>query len=280
MTLGDNEPVKIMGVLNLSENSFFTGSVKKGMNAVSTAEKMVRDGADCVDVGARSTAPYKKYDIPEETEKKLLVKTIRSLGRNIAVPISVDTTRYQPAKAAFEEGATILNDVYGFTQKDSSKLADLVSSKEASLLTCAHETTAKKSNDVMGRIISCIQRTLSFASVHGIDEKKIVVDPGIGFFKDPTISNLDWNSRAVSELARLRILALPVAVGISRKKFIGQILGKESPRDRLYGSLGATAVAVINGAHLIRTHDVLETSEVTKVVSYLREKRFNPPRIK
>jgi dihydropteroate synthase len=278
MPLGDNEAVRIMGVLNLSEDSFFTGSVRKGRSAVSSALKMVQDGADCIDVGARSTAPYKKYDIPEETEKKLLVKTIRSLGHKIDVPISVDTTRYQPAKAALEAGAAILNDVYGFTQKDSSKLADLVSSKGASLLTCAHETTPGKSKDVLGRIISCLQKTVRFARLHGIDEKNIAVDPGIGFFKDPRISNLDWNSKAISELQKLRTIRLPVAIGVSRKRFIGRILGKESPEDRLYGSLGATAVAIINGAHIVRTHDVLETSEVTKVVSYLREKRFNPTR--
>ena len=275
--MGDKMPVRIMGVINLTGDSFYSGSFSKTDKEIqSAATAMIRDGADLLDVGARSTAPYKKYDVSEESEKKLLIRALKILRRHFNLPISVDTTRFEPAKAAFEEGATILNDVYGFVQNDSSKLARLVASKDASLLSAAHEASQGSLQDPVGRVLSCLEKTLRFAELHGIDKKKITLDPGIGFFSDMKISNLEWNSAVISELRKIRVLGRPIGVGVSRKRFIGTMLGKDSPSDRLYGTLGATAVAVSNGAHLVRTHDVLPTVELVKVISALREKRFNP----
>lgn len=279
LQLGDEMPVRIMGVINLTKDSFYSESYCKTDKEIkSTATAMVRDGADLIDLGARSTAPYKKQDVSVESEKRQLVRALRVLQRCIDVPISVDTTRYEPAKAAFEEGATILNDVYGFTQKESSRLAELVASKDASLLSAAHEASQGHTHNPIARVLSSLEKSLKFAQSHCIDKKRITLDPGIGFFSDEQISNLGWNSAIISDLRKIRVLERPIAIGISRKRFIGTILGKDSPTDRLYGTLGATAVAVSKGAHLVRTHDVLPTVELVRVVSSFREKRFNPRR--
>ena len=272
-------PVRIMGVINLTRNSFYSESFCKTEKEIkSTATAMVHDGADLIDLGARSTAPYKNQDVSVESEKKLLVRALKILRRCVDVPISVDTTRYEPARAAFEEGATILNDVYGFTQKESSRLAELVASKDASLLSTAHEASQGYTQDPIARVLSSLEKSLKFAESHCIDKKRITVDPGIGFFIDKQISNVGWNAAVISDLRKIRVLERPIAIGVSRKRFIGTILGKDSPSDRLYGTLGATAVAVSNGAHLVRTHDVLPTVELVRVISSLREKRFNPRR--
>jgi dihydropteroate synthase len=268
-----------MGVINLTKNSFYSASVRTTDEEVRHAAiEMAEQGADLIDVGATSTAPYRKFEVSMELEKRLLVRALKNLARAVAVPISVDTTRFEPARAAFKEGARTLNDVYGFTQKDAGRLADLVASIDGYLLTTAHEILPTRSPNPLTRVVSCLRQSLDFAKIRGIDATKITVDPGIGFFMDSKISNLNWSSQVISNLDALRKLRRPVAIGVSRKRFVGEILGKPSPDDRLYGSLGATAVAVGNGAHLIRTHDLMPTLEAVKVVSFLREKRFNPPR--
>jgi len=272
---GDRDPVRIMGVINLTKNSFYEGSVVKTDDEIlGTATSMESDGADIIDLGARSTAPYRKSEISVETEKRLLRNATKLIASKIRIPVSADTTRIEPAKAAFSEGASILNDVYGFTQRDSSKIAQLVSKKGASLLTTAHESKrfSSEQSGPIERISSCLDKSVEFAIRHGIDREKIVVDPGIGFFFDDKISNSEWNTQIISDLAYLRRFNLPVCVGVSRKKFIGQILGEKPPEDRLIGSLGAAAICVYNGAHLVRTHDVRETLEVAKVALAIRRR--------
>ncbi len=271
--LGDRQKVRIMGIINLTKDSFYSGSVAAtGQEIKQAALKLAEEGADIIDIGARSTAPYKVHEVSIESEKRLLVSALRIISRIVDKPISVDTTRYEPAKNALKEGATTLNDVYGFTQKDASRIANLVASKDASLLTTAHEQRSRNHSDPVASVVSCLEKSLEFATLHGIDSRKITIDPGIGFFNDGKISNIDWNCSIVANLKELRKLGRPVCVGISRKSFIGQLLGKDDPYDRLNGSLSATAVSVYNGAHMIRTHDVLPTLEAARIAFAIREK--------
>jgi dihydropteroate synthase len=273
VSLGDRRDVRIMGVINLNENSFYPGSVAKSDEAVQRmARILVKDGTDFIDVGARSTAPYRTSEVSTETESRLLVRAVKIISKTTDVPISVDTTRYEPARQAVAEGATILNDVFGFTQKDARKLANLVASRNLSLLLSAHERKSTLHSNPVETVISCLESSLEFAEIQGIDRKRIAIDPGIGFFSDPKISNVEWNLSVIANLRKLRKFGRPICVGLSRKRFIGKILGRDLPSDRLYGSLGASAVAVYNGAHLVRTHDVMQTREVAKLALAIREK--------
>lgn len=267
-----------MGVLNLTANSFYSGSVARSEEEIrALATKMEQDGADVIDIGARSTAPYRTSEVSVETEKRLITSALKILTKTIKLPISVDTTRHPVARIALKSGAIILNDVYGFTQPGSSKLAEAVQRCDAFLLTSAHERGSGGHAGALTTVMSCLERSLEFAKNHGIASEKILIDPGIGFFSDTKISNVDWNTTVLSKFSELTIFKRPICAGVSRKSFIGALLGQKDPNQRLNGSLAATAIAVYNGAHMIRTHDVLPTREVIKVASSLREKRFNPP---
>ncbi|MGA2876000.1 MAG: dihydropteroate synthase [Nitrososphaerales archaeon] len=273
ISLGDRQKVRIMGIINLTKDSFYSGSVATTSDNIKQAALRLSDeGADIIDIGARSTAPYKTREVSIQSETRLLLSALRIITKIVDKPISVDTTRYEPAKNALKEGATILNDVHGFTQRDAARIANLVASEDLSLLTTAHERGSRNHLDPVASVVSCLEKSLDFATLHGIDSRKIAIDPGIGFFKDRKISNIDWNCSIIANLKELRKLGRPVCVGVSRKRFIGQLLGKNDPLDRLNGSLGATAVSVYNGAHMIRTHDVLSTLDAVKLAFAIREK--------
>jgi dihydropteroate synthase len=280
VVLGDPFPVRIMGAINLTANSFYSGSVRSSSPEVlETAVKMEAEGADIIDLGARSTAPYRRSEISVEKETALLSEAISLLAGKISIPLSVDTTRLQPAKEAFRLGVRILNDVYGLTQEDANDMAELVSAHRGSIILTAHERSPPSEITFpTERVLRSLRESLNFAVSHGIKRRKICLDPGIGFFSDPEISNIEWNSTVLAELKKLRTIDLPICVGLSRKKFLGQLVGDKPPEQRLAGSLSATAIAVYNGAHLIRTHDVRETAEAAKVARAIREKGLIPDR--
>ncbi len=278
LTLGDQSPVRIMGVINLTTNSFYSDSVATSEGEIKKkALQMTREGADIIDIGARSTAPYRTSEVSTETETRLIESALRILRKIVEIPLSVDTTRYSVARVALESGAVILNDVQGFTQTNATRLAELVARSESYLLTSAHERRVKEHLEPISSVLTCLETSLEFAKNHGIDSRKIIVDPGIGFFSDPRFSNVEWNSSVLSKLSELKIFGRPICVGVSRKRFIGILTSKEVPAERLNGSLSATAIAVYNGAHMVRTHDILPTLEAVKVAISIREKRFNPP---
>jgi dihydropteroate synthase len=280
LDLGDAFPVRIMGAINLTGNSFYSGSVRSSSPEVlETAVKMEAEGANILDLGARSTAPYRTSEISAEKETELLSEAISLLSGKISIPLSVDTTRLHPAKEAFRRGVRILNDVYGLTQEDAGELAELVSVNNGSIILTAHELSPPtKRIPPMERVSRSLRASLNFAIDHGIERRKICLDPGIGFFSDTEISNIEWNATVLAELKKLRTFELPICVGLSRKKFLGHLVGDKPPEQRLAGSLSATAITVYNGAHLIRTHDVRETAEAVKVARAIREKGLIPDR--
>lgn len=266
-----------MGVINLTTDSFYSGSVRKELNDIrDEALRMQENGADILDLGARSTAPYKKIEIPVSTERKILGEAIRAISSISKVPISADTTRFEPARAALDAGATVLNHVYGVTGKDSQKIARLIVSKNCSLILAAHEQRIPKNIKAtpVDRVINSLSKSLDLCKKQEISRDMITLDPGIGFFRDEKISNIEWNCTLLANLSRLRVFELPICVGVSRKRFLGQLIGDLPPEARLNASLGASAVAVYNGAHIIRTHDVRATSEASLVSKAIQEKRF------
>ncbi len=276
INVGDAYPIRVMGVINLTKNSFYTGSVRLGLEQITqTALEMQRDGADLIYVGARSTAPYRKYDIPQHVEARLIKEAVGAMQKKLDIPISVDTTRAEPAKAGISEGARVLNDVYGLTQRDGILLARMVANAECSLIVSAHETRQRIGTPIE-RVRYALQKSVNFAAKCGVQRNKLSIDPGIGFFSDSKISNVDWNCTVLAGLRAFRPLGLPLCVGVSRKKFIGTIGGNLPPEKRISGSLAATAIAVYNGSHIIRTHDVQETAYAVKVADKIlsRQKRL------
>ncbi|MEM3739866.1 MAG: dihydropteroate synthase [Candidatus Korarchaeum sp.] len=261
--VGLGEPVKVMGAINLSPESFYKGSVASSVEeALSIAERMVEEGASIVDVGGMSTAPYLETYVSVDEERSRILPVIRKL-RDLGVPISVDTHRYEVASAAVDAGATIVNDVSCLAD---GRIADLVASMDLSLILGARGRP--ESSDPLREVRRFLREGLRRAS--GVREERIVLDPLIGFFRDASIPWYVWDSLVLRRLRGLLMLGRPICVAVSRKSFIGEIAGERDPANRLAGSIAATAIAVYNGASLIRTHDVKETVQAVKVAEFMR----------
>jgi dihydropteroate synthase len=270
--VGDDFPVRIMGVLNLTQNSFYKSSVKTSdADIVESALRMEREGADIIDIGGRSTAPYRTGEVNEETESRLVSKALRLIKGRTKIPVSVDTTRLSVARTAIEEGVRIINDPHGLVHDQGKGLAKLIGDRCCSLVLTAHETREGRSRDPMKRISKSLQFSLPLANRYGVED--VVIDPGIGFFSDSRITNVEWNCNVLANLDKLRDFRLPILVGVSRKKFLGVLGGGIPAEERLPGSLSATAIAVLNGAHVVRTHDVKETKESVLVASKIKAER-------
>ena len=268
ITIGGGRPVVVMGALNVSPESFHGGSVYPERSAlVDAALGMVAAGAAVIDVGARSTAPYLDTEISDEEERRRLSGAVEALVGKLSVPVSADTTRPEAALGALESGARILNDVHGLRDPELGRLA---AAHEAGLILMAFPEPGRAPEGdpvaTTGRLLAaCLER----ARQAGVPDERVVLDPGIGFFREGPVA---WDVRDVAVLAGLgRLLALgrPLCVGVSRKSFIGAITGRANSRDRLPGSLAATALAVANGAVLIRTHDVAETVDAVRVAEHI-----------
>ncbi|MBI4611934.1 MAG: dihydropteroate synthase [Candidatus Rokubacteria bacterium] len=276
--LGDGLPPAVMGVLNVSPESFYRGSVHHLDDLLAAGERMVEAGAAILDVGAMSTAPYLSTQIPESEEAERLAAAVERLAAKLGVPISADTSRAAPTRAALEAGAVVINDVSGLSA--DPELAGLVARARAGLIVMASpggngETPsgpqAPGSSSPLAAVTALLGESLSRARSAGIGEAHVVVDPAIGFFRGRGRSWVAWDCEILARLGELRVLGRPVCVGVSRKSFIGALLGQDDPGERLVGSLAATAVAVMNGAHMIRTHDVAETLQVVRVAQAIRQ---------
>jgi dihydropteroate synthase len=279
LKLGDDYPVRIMGIINVSPESFYSKSVKTdSKHLAETAVEMVENGADIIDVGGMSTAPYIQTEISVEEEINRLTTAIKIIKNAAEIQISVDTTRSDPAEAALEAGATIVNDVSGL--KHDPRMGKVISKHSASAILMAHENVSRITSP-MERINSALEETLSLANEAGIDQEKIVVDPGIGFFRkegrgfgfsiSEEIPWYVWDCTVINRLEKLRTLGRPSCISISRKSFVGKILDLKNPDDRLIGSLAAASIAVYNGVNLVRTHDVAATVQAVRMVEGIKK---------
>jgi dihydropteroate synthase len=314
-----------MGVLNVSPESFHPGSVHpEADDLLATALAMVEAGAVLIDIGARSTAPYLNTDLPEEEERARLATAIDALAPKLPVPISADTTRPGPARAALDAGAQIINDTSGLRDPALAALAAqraegviLMASPEPGPGTLAAPGSAigvegtrsrkaaagnarrdgappprgsarvprgrldpertprrpeppRGANNPLARVSTLLGAALKRAREAGVPDQRIVLDPGIGFFRNEAVRWDEWDASVLAGLGELEKLGRPLCVGASRKSFIGAIIGRSGTESRLAGSLAATAVAVWNGAALIRTHDVAETVDAVRVAERIR----------
>jgi dihydropteroate synthase len=270
-SVGDNESTQVMAVINLSPGSFFKGSVKTTLSEIQLQlEKIVEEGADFIDVGAISSAPAFIYDsndeISESTERNRLshfFNIYHDIG--IDIPVSVDTQSAKIADFALSREATIINDISGF--KSDPHLPSVISDHSASaiIMSCR-----KKPGDVflIPEIIFELKKSLILGINAGIEKKRIIIDPGIGSWVPQRQIEDDYS--IIANLLKFRKLKQCILIGISRKSFIGKILNVP-PEERLWGSLAATSIAVLNGVHIIRTHDVRETKDACIIADFIKK---------
>ncbi|MFX1300498.1 MAG: dihydropteroate synthase [Promethearchaeota archaeon] len=259
VSVGDNRPVAVMGIINLDPHSFYQNSYYTSSKEVlSAVEIMIAENVDMLDIGGVSTAPGSPIP-PVEIEKKRVVGVIQSIVKNWDVPVSIDTSRAPVAQVALEKGATIVNDVSGL--KFDPNMAKTIQDAGAS---CVLMATKNRPGDRTSstQVISALRRSLYITQTAGIPSNRIVVDPGIGFGK-PFQNDLDL----IRNLRKIRILRRPILLGVSRKSFIGKILDYPSPQDRLFGTLAAVTIAILEGAHVIRAHDVRATKDCAKMAT-------------
>ncbi|MCR4319809.1 MAG: dihydropteroate synthase [Candidatus Brocadiaceae bacterium] len=253
----------VMGILNVTPDSFYDGKrYDTAENAVNHALKMIEEGADIIDVGGESTRPG-AYPISEAEELKRVIPLIKILSKQTRKPISIDTYKAKVAEKAIDAGASIINDIGGLlTDKYMAKVAAEAKAPVIIMHKKGNPRTMQKypiRKNVMSEIMSYLRKSVSRAINAGIDEDKIILDPGIGFGK-----TLHQNLEILKRLKEFKTMGFPILIGTSRKKFIGTIL-KLSTRERLYGTLATLAIAVMNGAHIVRVHDVREAVQVVKI---------------
>ena len=265
--VGGSNPVRIMGILNTSPESFYKKSISVSKQKIAdSARKMEAEGADFIDVGGMSTAPYLSTLVSEKIEKDRIVNAIKIIQRTTNLPISIDTCRAKVAKEALELGIDIINDVTGL--KYDPAMSKIIERFCPSLILCAY---SKKiiTGTQLSKTEQLLKKSLDIAKSAKIPRSKIVLDPAIGFFREKgknsffTKINSDWVQRDLLILKNLRAIELnmPLLASVSNKSFIGKILKKENPSDILAGSLTAETVCVLNGADIIRTHNVGETKK-------------------
>ena len=271
MHLGDGLPVVVIGALNVSPGSFYSGSVvTKSDDLLRAAERMAREGASLLDVGAMSTAPYLSGSISASEEAERLGWAVGILASKLGVPVSADTSRAEPARAALQAGASIINDVRGLTGDPA--LASMVAGADAGVILMASERGGALGERPVDTVLDLLEESMRIAAQAGIPGERVVVDPGIGFFRRRGIAWHEWDCEILAALGRLRALGRPICVGVSRKSFIGEIAGEPDPGRRLPGSLAAVAAAVLGGAHVIRAHDVAETVQAVRVAESIRQR--------
>ncbi|MBW4672063.1 MAG: dihydropteroate synthase [Cyanomargarita calcarea GSE-NOS-MK-12-04C] len=254
----------LMGVLNVTPDSFSDGGEFNTPDAALVqAQAMVTAGADIIDVGGQSTRPgAEQITLIEELER--VVSTLQVLRQEIPVPISVDTTRAVVASAAIEAGADMVNDISGgtfdpemFTTVAKSAVPIILMHIRGNPQTMQQMTDYP---DVMAEIQSFLATQIEKAIAAGIEQERIIIDPGIGFAK-----NYEQNLEIFRRLRSLNSLDCPILVGPSRKNFIGRILNQPDPRARVWGTAAACCAAIFNGADILRVHDVKEMQDVSLV---------------
>ncbi len=273
--IGGENPVRIMGILNTSPESFYKKSIKTTKKNISNAIKdMELDGANFIDVGGMSTAPYLSTLVSEKVEFERISNAIKIIQNVSNLPISVDTCRAGVAKSALDLGVDIINDISGLKYDD--KMVNVVSDYNPSLILCAFNSKRVSGNQVT-ITKNLLKKSIDILKKISFSTNKVVLDPAIGFFRKSgngpffTKISSDWFSRDLQIIQNLNLIKqqFPILISVSNKSFIGKLLGKEKPSDRLFGSIAAEVISVLNGADIIRTHNVLETKDAIKVASKL-----------
>jgi len=258
----------LMGVLNVTPDSFSDGGLYFNKEkAIAHGMRMVEEGADFLDIGGESTRPDSK-PIGLEEELRRVIPVIESLAKEVDAPISIDTYKSTMAQRAIDAGAEMINDISGL---HFDPYLPQVAAKEGVPLILMHmrgtpETMQKDVHydSLFSEILQYLKDSVQRAESAGVDPQQIIIDPGIGFGK-----TLEDNLLIIKNLSEFRILGKPLLLGTSRKTFIGKILNAEV-NERLEGTLASIAIGVLNGAHIIRCHDVLQAKKAIAVADAIR----------
>jgi len=269
LCIGEKYPVRLMGILNLSPESFYKVTITNEQAAIQEfVRKMENDGVDIIDIGAASTAPKTVYGtskISEEKELNRLTSVLGDITDATNLPLSIDTVSSRVAEVAIDMGVVLVNDISGL--QNDAKMADLVHSRDVPVVLMANCGTPCSS---IQSALNSLKESYAIATKAGIEHDKILLDPGIGFGKP---ANVDFE--ILGNLQQFAQFNQPLVVGVSRKAFIGELLNQEDPAERLGGSLAATAIAVYNGANVIRTHDVKETKMTVQIAEAVLKQTTN-----
>ena len=262
-----NKPL-VMGIINLSPDSFFKNGIEDETLACEVAQEMQNYGADIIDVGAESTRPGSKpVAVKEEVNK---IKTFLKIFRKkSSIPVSIDTYKSEVAEVALGEGADIINDIYAL--RYSKNMAKVISKNKAAVVLMHMRKTPLtmqkdiKYNNVISEIFNFLDKQIEFALENGIKKDSIIVDPGIGFGK--TVEN---NSLVIKRLFEFKSLNVPLLVGLSNKSFLAKIIDDVDLDERLIATIVANIVSVLNGADILRVHNVKEIKKSLKIIKALR----------
>ncbi len=255
----------VMGVLNMTPDSF-SGDGLFGYpdKAVERCEKMAEEGADLIDVGGESSRPG-SFPVSQEEELNRVIPVIRKAVKRIKIPISIDTRKSEVARQALDSGASIVNDISGLTWDE--KMISVVGKVKDAKVVLMHMQGVPRTmqanpfyEDTVEDIINRLRELVNGAEEAGIKKENIIVDPGIGFGK-----TFRHNLEILNRLHRFKSLGKPLLIGVSRKSFIGNILKKETEH-RVFGTAAAVAIAVRNGADIVRVHDVGQMKDVVRVM--------------
>jgi len=272
----------VMGILNVTPDSFSDGGKFLSFeNAIDHGKRMRDEGADLIDVGGESTRPASSGPVSEEEEIDRAVPVINVLAKALDVPISIDTTKSEVARAALDAGAGIVNDVSAL--RFDFYIADVSARAGAGLILMHSRGTPATMHrlpavaDIMHEVTTSLSASIKMAERRGLKRESIAIDPGIGFGKSQ-----EQNAELIDKLDQLKAAFsdLPILIGTSRKSFIGRILADEAgdpaPADRrMYGSMASVAAAVMKGANIVRVHDVKAAIETVKVIDAILGKTAN-----
>jgi dihydropteroate synthase len=267
LEIGNGKP-KIMGIVNASPESFYKGSIAIGKKIISErAIEIEEEGADLIDIGGMSTAPYGHTLVSANKEVERLRNSISVIKDVCSIPLSVDTPRAEVARVSIEMGVDLVNDVTGL--KYDEKMKSVVFSSGLPVIIGAYgdRSVTYNSGDI-AETIDILQKSLVLADESGISEDKLIVDPLIGFFRESgnnpyftKLSHQNWYDRdigIISNLKHLSNLSKPICISVSRKSFIGHLF-KLTETERLIPSIILQVICALNGTDIIRTHDVKET---------------------
>ena len=247
----------IMGILNVTPDSFSDGGEHESVEeAVKHAKKMLEEGADIIDIGGESTRPG-HTQITEDEEIARVVPVIKEVVKLGAV-ISIDTYKHKVAKAAFEAGAHILNDIWGL-QYDNGEMAEVVKHYNVPVIAMHNQNDKEYKEDIMLVMKNFFKKTFEIAEKAGIEKDSIILDPGIGFGK-----GMEENLEVLSRLHEIRDMGR-ILLGCSRKRFIGTILNDVPPHERAIGTVATTVCGIERGVDIVRVHDILANKQAAMV---------------
>ncbi len=267
-TIDFNKRVYIMGIINATPDSFFSGSRAKNVDvALKKAKEIIEQGADIIDIGGESTSPFsERVSLQEELDRTLPV--IEAIRNEFDIPISIDTYKSVVAKKAIEVGADIINDISA--SKFDSDMTDVVKQSGAYYIIMHIKGTPEnmqkdpKYDDVLIEQIDYFKEILDNLKENGVDTKRVCIDPGIGFGK-----NDDHNRSLITGIPALKVFGLPILIGASRKSMIGRITQNEDPKDRLSGTIAISSISTLLGVNILRVHDVKENKDAVRLTQYL-----------